>query len=1513
MAPRKRTYCRELFAIVLTIAMATFVPAARAQNCSQNMLTITGAQSYVATPGVPALNLTKGFTVECWAKITSAVNGSALVDKGAYGLFCSTDSTLFGMVRHSNQYILNAPPVDSPAVWHHYAFVFTPGDSMRLYVDTVEVASEKAPVALLDSNTDSLRIGMSIAGNSVIGSIDELRLWNTPRTLANIEQTLYYTAPKNDSGLVLYYSFDDDAGAARVHDFSGHGRDGFIRGTHAEIVPSSSPMLNASPGFALAAVEPRIIIPTLRCVSSFDTVIHVRNLGPIPLYVDTVGFHLGVAFSIVPNAPFTLPADSTKVDSLRLHFEPATGGVFSDSLYVASSTICGGSIVIGIQAAYDSVGLTSSPDTLKFGSLTQCQLPSVRTITLTNTSATDSEAILSFVPPPGSGLLVLDSFPIHLAPRQDTTVTVELLPGTRGPLTVALGFDLNKCSREAMVNATAVRQLSALAMPDTINFGSFRSSLAGITRDTTIIVTNIGDNNNDIASIGAAPDSLIQILDGRKGIVKAPGDTLQVHVRMLASSCGMLLSELKLKSYYCSVDTSTIVTMTVIPPLPVTVPALNMGISCLGRDTAIYIHNPNDSAVALDTISFSTNGVFSSSPFFPILIPPHDSAVVQMEFGPSANGSFFDTAYFPMSPCGAGMAVFSGQMGFHGLAFSAPQLLFGRGCKTDSVSRQDTLVNRTSDTITLLSNTYSGSSRFSITPFSFPVVLPPGASQAIWVTYSPSLNALDTAIFTFVSADGCPAASFTLRGSREIAQATWQNPVGAFDTVCPGNSEIKTFSLIDHGIDSIDVLSAFVTDSAFTLLKSPSTFGDTGIFQIEFAPNAEQEYSGMLTVTVDSCGTSFSLPLTGSGGPTPSIVPVDSVVTFDSIAIGYSVTYCIAVTNPSCSPITIALDSSTLAGSPFTITSPPNPSQISRGDTSHFCVVFHPTAYGNFQSTLLITSDSAGPRTITLRGVGLAPDVRFQPHLLDFGYVLIGSDSTLMIYDTNAGNLLSVITAFHSTPVFSVAVPAALPPVSADSFAVTFQPLANTGPIYDTLRLMWNGGEDTVILLGFGTSKGLQTSDTILNFGHVHIGNDSTIPLYLFATNNFPTIDSVHIYWINSAPQDTFSVSADSALPFTIKNPQDSLTLNVTYHALLKQSDSGILVIHTGTDSVIIPLTGRGVEAQPWINPDSIPFIGIFLDTPTSVYPLQIGNSGSYPLYINSIISSDPAFTASPIPDTEAILPGGTWNDTVTFTPARTRLVTATLSFFTSYRDSVLVVKLTGSGKYPAGTGPSFGYSVASSTVEPGQNDTIPVTMNGVLLNEIDEDSTVLDFHFDPQMALMYGADGGSSLQPATRFALLNDSTVEASVPRSIFTGGTVMRLYAQALLGPHDTTYIHVIQSTPLADQPESATDGAFIEAACGGPVQGVIFAGPYSTNAIVPNPAGDKATLQFELGLAGPVTLDFYNAIGQLAKHLDFGTVNAGSYTLPLDVSDLPQGRYVYRLKSLEYQSQGALVIVR
>src|SRR5438067_492203 len=191
---------------VMALVMAYALPVS-AQDCSRNMLKIAGPGSYVATPDVLALHLTKGFTIECWAKEDNYNSLAALFDKSGskqfgYGLFFDTSSTIFGVVRHANAIRLYSPSLDSLRNWHHFVFVCKPGDSLYLYVDTFEVASASIKtISSIDSTTDSLRIGMSAARQSFIGDIDEFRVWNVPHSLSVIKSTLYRTLAPNDPTL----------------------------------------------------------------------------------------------------------------------------------------------------------------------------------------------------------------------------------------------------------------------------------------------------------------------------------------------------------------------------------------------------------------------------------------------------------------------------------------------------------------------------------------------------------------------------------------------------------------------------------------------------------------------------------------------------------------------------------------------------------------------------------------------------------------------------------------------------------------------------------------------------------------------------------------------------------------------------------------------------------------------------------------------------------------------------------------------------------------------------------------------------------------------------------------------------------------------------------------------------------------------------------------------------------------------------------------------------------------
>ncbi len=83
------------------------------------------------------------------------------------------------------------------------------------------------------------------------------------------------------------------------------------------------------------------------------------------------------------------------------------------------------------------------------------------------------------------------------------------------------------------------------------------------------------------------------------------------------------------------------------------------------------------------------------------------------------------------------------------------------------------------------------------------------------------------------------------------------------------------------------------------------------------------------------------------------------------------------------------------------------------------------------------------------------------------------------------------------------------------------------------------------------------------------------------------------------------------------------------------------------------------------------------------------------------------------------------------------------------------------------------------------------------------------------------------------------------------------------------------------------------------------------FSSVNIYPNPASGQATIVFTLNDKATVDLSLLNIIGQEVKHSVFGTLSAGKHQFNLDMNNLPEGIYYYRLTSGENISINKLVI--
>jgi len=186
-----------------------------------NSVTISEADgSYISAPHIAAYNVSN-ITVECWvyrpsSDVTNKQRG--LIDKGrdGYGgwslrLDNSTTSssgapqkaTWGCRISGSNRYVVASGtyPQDT---WFHLAATYN-GSAMKIYQDGVLVGTTTVTGTL---GTTSIAISAGRfndgANASIDCKVDEVRVWNVERTVAQIDDNKSVQLVGNETGLILY-------------------------------------------------------------------------------------------------------------------------------------------------------------------------------------------------------------------------------------------------------------------------------------------------------------------------------------------------------------------------------------------------------------------------------------------------------------------------------------------------------------------------------------------------------------------------------------------------------------------------------------------------------------------------------------------------------------------------------------------------------------------------------------------------------------------------------------------------------------------------------------------------------------------------------------------------------------------------------------------------------------------------------------------------------------------------------------------------------------------------------------------------------------------------------------------------------------------------------------------------------------------------------------------------------------------------------------------------------------
>jgi hypothetical protein len=85
------------------------------------------------------------------------------------------------------------------------------------------------------------------------------------------------------------------------------------------------------------------------------------------------------------------------------------------------------------------------------------------------------------------------------------------------------------------------------------------------------------------------------------------------------------------------------------------------------------------------------------------------------------------------------------------------------------------------------------------------------------------------------------------------------------------------------------------------------------------------------------------------------------------------------------------------------------------------------------------------------------------------------------------------------------------------------------------------------------------------------------------------------------------------------------------------------------------------------------------------------------------------------------------------------------------------------------------------------------------------------------------------------------------------------------------------------------------------------------YSLSQNYPNPFNPSTTIRFTLPKHSFVSLKVYNIIGQQVANLVNGNMEAGTYNINFDASNLPSGVYLYRIRANNFTQVHKMLLVK
>lgn len=267
-----------------------------------NYLTLNGSNQYVDIPR----SIQDDFTIEFWFRSTQGVStstswwdGAGLVDGECNGYVMDLGTSLsangVAMAGGGTGTTILSQAGLNDGNWHHFVYTRNAASgTMILYIDETQVSAGTCSTGSLNAPS-RLAIGRILAGGKFFsGDIGEIRLWNTVKTLSQINQKKDCILTGNESGLVAYYK---SVSGTTLVDSSGNGNVGIIYNS-----PTFTDNNSSAPAVPDYSPTATLVNPD-NAIAIYDTTPDLTAQYDAPDSIDSTTFLIEVDITASFNSP----------------------------------------------------------------------------------------------------------------------------------------------------------------------------------------------------------------------------------------------------------------------------------------------------------------------------------------------------------------------------------------------------------------------------------------------------------------------------------------------------------------------------------------------------------------------------------------------------------------------------------------------------------------------------------------------------------------------------------------------------------------------------------------------------------------------------------------------------------------------------------------------------------------------------------------------------------------------------------------------------------------------------------------------------------------------------------------------------------------------------------------------------------------------------------------------------------------------------------------------------------